>query len=42
VRVIVEGEERVAVAEEVARRLARREPRAPWSRRSPDQPNPTV
>jgi Kef-type K+ transport system membrane component KefB len=42
VRVIVEGDEGVAVAEEVARRLARREPRALWSRRSPDRPNPTV
>ena len=39
VRLIVEGEKRVAVAEEVARRLAKREPRALWFRRGPEGPD---
>jgi Kef-type K+ transport system membrane component KefB len=38
VRLIVGGEERIEVAEEVARRLAKSEPRALWFRRTPDRP----
>ena len=38
VRLIVGGDERVEVAEEVARRLAKSEPRALWFRRTPDRP----